>query len=208
MVFSGGSTLKDSDTRGRIVETAERFFRQYGYQKTTVADIAKALNMSPANVYRFFASKGEINEAVARLLTGKVEAAMLAIAAQPTPASQRVVGMLRTVQTLNSELYVSDRKMHEMVAVALAESWSVVRDHIFRMDAIMAQVIADGMAAGEFRQGDPATLARCVHCSVMRFCHPQLIVECADIPEPTLDKMIEFIMAGLGCQKPARYEWE
>ena len=43
-----------TDTRGRIVETAERFFREIGYQKTTVADIAKALRMSSANVFRFF----------------------------------------------------------------------------------------------------------------------------------------------------------
>ncbi|WP_145963865.1 helix-turn-helix domain-containing protein, partial [Bradyrhizobium algeriense] len=55
----------EPDTRGRIVATAERLFRQIGYQKTTVADIAKALRMSPANVYRFFDSKKAINEVVA-----------------------------------------------------------------------------------------------------------------------------------------------
>jgi len=33
-------------------------FREIGYQKTTVADIAKVLRMSPANVYiAFFDSK-------------------------------------------------------------------------------------------------------------------------------------------------------
>ena len=44
----------ESDTRERILAVAERLFRQIGYQKTTVADIAKELRMSPANVYRFF----------------------------------------------------------------------------------------------------------------------------------------------------------
>jgi AcrR family transcriptional regulator len=34
-----------------------------GYQKTAVADIARELGMSPANVYRFFPSKSAINEA-------------------------------------------------------------------------------------------------------------------------------------------------
>jgi len=32
-------------------------FRQIGFQKTTVADIARELHMSPANVYRYFAAK-------------------------------------------------------------------------------------------------------------------------------------------------------
>ena len=36
-------------TRCRIVETAERLFRQFGYLKTTVGDIAAELGMSSAN---------------------------------------------------------------------------------------------------------------------------------------------------------------
>jgi Bacterial regulatory proteins, tetR family len=40
---------------------AERLFRQIGYQKTTVGDIAKELRMSLANVYRFFESKKAIS---------------------------------------------------------------------------------------------------------------------------------------------------
>ena len=55
----------DTDVRERILVTAERLFREIGYQKTTVADIAKALRMSSANVYRFFDSKKSINAGVA-----------------------------------------------------------------------------------------------------------------------------------------------
>ena len=70
-------------TRCRILETAERFFREIGYQKTTVADIAKTLRMSPANVYRFFDSKKAINEAVVERLIGEVEALISTIADAP-----------------------------------------------------------------------------------------------------------------------------
>ena len=51
-------------TRAEIVTTAERLFRSLGYQKTAVADIARELGMSPANIYRFFPSKAAINEAI------------------------------------------------------------------------------------------------------------------------------------------------
>ena len=61
-------------TRCRILAAAERFFREIGYQKTTVADIAKSLGMSPANVYRFFDSKRSINEAVVARVTQEVQA--------------------------------------------------------------------------------------------------------------------------------------
>jgi AcrR family transcriptional regulator len=50
--------------RQRIVQAAIRLHRQIGFKKTTVADIARGASMSPANVYRFFASKQAIEEAV------------------------------------------------------------------------------------------------------------------------------------------------
>ena len=46
-------TGKDSDeVRGRILEAAEEQFRRVGYHRTSVADIAAQLGMSPANIYR------------------------------------------------------------------------------------------------------------------------------------------------------------
>jgi len=68
------------DARARILVTAERLFREIGYRKITVADIARLLKMSPANVYRFFGSKRAIQEAVARRLMGEIEQAAIAIA--------------------------------------------------------------------------------------------------------------------------------
>ena len=55
---------KSDDTRDRIMDVADRLFRQLGFAKTTVADIAAELDMSAANVYRFFASKNAIVEAI------------------------------------------------------------------------------------------------------------------------------------------------
>src|SRR5438309_2027013 len=56
--------VKADDTRARIMDTAEALFRRLGFAKTAVADIASALKMSPANVYRFFLSKNVIIEAI------------------------------------------------------------------------------------------------------------------------------------------------
>src|SRR5437868_11240584 len=120
----------ETDTRERILVVAERLFRQIGYQKTTVADIAKELRMSPANVYRFFDSKKSIHEGVARSLMGEVELAAEAIAAQRGPAAPRLRELMKTVHRMNAERYVADSKMHEMVAIAMGEDWEVCTAHI------------------------------------------------------------------------------
>src|SRR3954451_4444807 len=109
----------EPDTRERILEVAARLFREIGYQKTTVADIAKVLRMSPANVYRFFDSKKSIVSAVAQRLMGEVEEAAGVIITTPEPATQRLRELMTSIHQMNAERYVGDSKLHEMVAIAM-----------------------------------------------------------------------------------------
>src|SRR6266581_6514707 len=102
----------ETDTRERILVVAERLFRQIGYQKTTVADIAKELRMSPANVYRFFDSKKAIHEGVARTLMGEVEDVTAAIANRSGSAATRLRELMTTINRMNSERYIGDSKLH------------------------------------------------------------------------------------------------
>ena len=186
----------EPDTRERILVVAERLFREIGYQKTTVADIAKVLRMSPANVYRFFDSKKAIHQAVARLLMGEVEEAAQAIAARPGPAVDRLREVLTTIHHMNSERYVGDSKLHEMVAIAMEENWEVCNAHIQLIGEIIGAVIGQGVASGEFEVADVPLAAICTCMAMMRFFHPQMIAQCIDKPSPTLDQMIDFVIAG------------
>lgn len=203
--FEGGGAVsettraetRESDTRTRILQTADRLYRQIGYQKTTVADIARELGMSPANVYRFFRSKDEINDAVGRLLLGEVLAAMTEIAASDGPAGERLRAIFTTLERMNTERFTVEKKLHDLVAVALTENWRIVFDYVDRMDAVIASVIADGMARGEFRSGDPKGVARCLHTAMIRYSHPRLMVECAEFADPSVDRMMDFCLAAL-----------
>jgi len=187
----------ETDVRGRILTTAERLFREIGYQKTTVADIARDLHMSPANVYRFFDSKKSINAGVAKRLMGEVEQASKVIASDKKPAAERLRQLLSTVNRMNSDRYVADAKMHDMVAAAMEENWDVCRLHMECITGAIGAVIADGVASGEFAVTDVDTAALCACTAMSRFFHPQLIAQCADKPGPTLDQMIDFIIASL-----------
>ena len=187
----------ETDVRERILTTAERLFREIGYQKTTVADIARELRMSPANVYRFFDSKKSINAGVARRLMGEVEQASSKIASGRKGATERLRQLLSTVHRMNSDRYVADSKMHDMVAAAMEESWDVCRLHMECITATIATIITEGVASGEFRVTDVTAAAQCTCTAMARFFHPQLIAECADKPGPTLDQMIDFVVAGL-----------
>jgi AcrR family transcriptional regulator len=190
----------ETDTRERILVVAERLFRQIGYQKTTVADIAKELRMSPANVYRFFDSKKAIHEGVARVLMGGVEGAALAIMRKPGPAVARLRELLVTIHSMNSERYVGDSKLHEMVAIAMEESWEVCLAHMQVIVESIAGVIAQGVASGELETTDVPQAAMCTCQAMLGYFHPQMIAQATtkpDKPHPSIDQMIDFVLAGL-----------
>ena len=187
----------ETDTRERILVVAERLFRQIGYQKTTVADIAKELRMSPANVYRFFDSKKAIHEGVARGLMGEVEQAAQTIAAGHGPAASRLRELMKTVHRMNTERYVGDSKLHEMVEIAMEEDWDVCVAHMLLITETIGSIVGQGAATGEFEVADVPLAAMCACTGMMRFFHPQMIAQCATKPGPTIDQMIDFVIAGL-----------
>src|ERR1700688_4961121 len=194
----------ETDTRERILVVAERLFRQIGYQKTTVADIAKVLRMSPANVYRFFDSKKAIHEGVARTLMGGVEQAAEAIASGRGSAALRLRELITSIHRMNCERYIGDSKLHEMVEIAMEESWEVCVAHMQRVTETIAQVIAEGAATGEFEAPDVPLAAMCACTAMMRFFHPQMIAQCVNKPGPSLDQMIDFVLAGLAPRGKAK----
>jgi len=187
----------EGDTRDRILEVAERLFRQIGYQKTTVGDIAKELRMSPANVYRFFESKKAIHHGVARGLMGEVELEAQRIVARPGPVLPRFRELLTTIHRMNTERYVGDNKLHEMVEIAMEEDWEVCVAHMELITTAIGQMIAQGVASGEFEAPDLELASMCACTAMMRFFHPQMIAQCATKPGPSIDQMIDFVIAGL-----------
>ncbi|WP_377828880.1 TetR/AcrR family transcriptional regulator [Bradyrhizobium lupini] len=79
-------TGKESDeARARILGAAEEHFRLVGYHRTSVADIAAELGMSPANIYRFFPSRNAINESICERLMNEVADIAFAIARTRRP---------------------------------------------------------------------------------------------------------------------------
>jgi AcrR family transcriptional regulator len=165
-------------TRARIEEAAERLFRTLGYQKTAVADIARELGMSPANVYRFYPSKSAINEAIAARMLAGVEAESWSIARGPGPAPLRLRTLLTRLHERHVTLFFQERRLHDMVSAAMAEHWDVIKRFINGIGEAIRHVLVEGMEAGDFARRDPEATELAVRQACMAFLHPFLIAEC------------------------------
>lgn len=204
-----GETLQDQPTdraeatRQRILDVALGLFRTMGYQKTAVADIARELGMSPANVYRFFASKSAINEAIAARMLSQFEAGAWAIARGEGSATERLPRLLRYLHSQHMAMFFQEKRLHDMVTAAMAEHWGVVQRFVRAVTDAIRHVLMDGMAAGEFARLDPERTALTVKRALMLWNHPHLVEECLarqDSPEDlsaALEDMIAFILRAL-----------
>lgn len=56
--------INREEYRRRVILTAGQIFSRYGFRKTTIDEIAKALKMGKSSIYYYFESKEEIFEAV------------------------------------------------------------------------------------------------------------------------------------------------
>ncbi|WP_426127624.1 TetR family transcriptional regulator [Pararhizobium sp. PWRC1-1] len=186
------------DNIARILEAAERLFRHYGYAKTNVADIARDLGMSPANIYRFFASKTEIHQAICgRMLDGSYQQAY-EISRLPISAADRLRRYLQAEHQLIVTAMLDHEKVHEMVIVAIERDWHVIEKHIDRIHELVEEIIRQGIAAGEFAEQDPAVAARSFGAATVVMCHPQLVSQCLSKPNrATPDEITEFAINAL-----------
>lgn len=169
--------LSPEETRLRIIDTAEEYFRRVGYAKTAVADIAAALGMSPANVYRFFPSKDAIRDAICHKLLEQERMMIEEIIASEEPAATRLEKIILGVHRYNRTQFVQEKRLHDMVEVAMAENWEAIQAHCDKIKAYYATVIVAGIASGEFAALDPVTTAESVFMLCMSLCHPTLVAQ-------------------------------
>jgi AcrR family transcriptional regulator len=167
-------------TVARILDAAEEQFRRMGYAKTAVADIARALGMSPANIYRFFASKAAINEAICEKHFAEVHGILRAVMAEDRPAALRLERFVLELHRYNKTRCVAERRLHDMVTAGMEENWQAVERHIAAIHDMVAELIADGIERGEFAAGvDPVDASNAVCTACTGVLHPTLIAQFA-----------------------------
>src|ERR1700676_5503485 len=84
-------------TRDRILAAAEDVLRRFGPAKATVVDVARALGVSHAAVYRHVATKAELRDLVVSRWVEATMPALRAIVSKPGPAPQRLRKLIDTL---------------------------------------------------------------------------------------------------------------
>jgi len=135
----------DHEIRDQIVAAANEHFSQYGYGKTTVSDLAKAIGFSKAYIYKFFDSKQAIGEAIcANCLAEIVAAVEQAINVEDLSPTERFRRLVKTVIATGVNLFFNDRKLYDIAAFAASESWPSTQAYEAQIKRFVLQISARG----------------------------------------------------------------
>ena len=185
-------------TRERILATAEDVIRRFGPAKATVLDVARALGVSHAAVYRHVATKAELRD----LVVGRwVEATMpplRAIVARPGPAPQRLRRLFDALIAVKRRRAAGDPELFAAYRTLAADAESVVAAHVDELVELTAAVIRSGVQEGTFRAADPVAAGRAVLVATSRFHHPAPAGAWADpAVDAAFDDVWKLLMDGL-----------
>lgn len=200
------STIPEPSQRGpaehaireQIVVAAEEHFSRYGYDKTTVSDLAEAIGFSKAYIYKFFNSKQAIGEAICQsTLESIVDDIEVAIAQARTP-TEKLRKLFETAVANSVKLFFNDRKLYDIAAHACGEGWAPSLAYIEQLDSLIGKIITEGRQAGEFERKTP--LDEIVHgimASMNSYLRPLLLQHSLDGVTENSNKVIALILRSL-----------
>ncbi len=185
-------------TRDRIVSTAEDVLRRFGPAKATVVDVARALGVSHAAVYRHVATKAELRDLVVGRWAKTIMPPLRAIAAKPGPAPKRLRQLFDALIAVKRRRAAEDPELFAAYRTLAADARSVVAAHLDELVVLAATVIRSGVEEGTFRTLDPVAAGRAVLFATSRFHHPAHAAEWADPAiDAAYDDVWRMLMDGL-----------
>lgn len=193
-----GPEGKSLETRERILKAAADLLRRHGPNKTTVVDVARTLEMSHANVYRHFASKAELQDAVADRWLKAISEPLLAIVRGKGTASSRLEQWVLTLAAAKQRKVLDDPELFATYHAVAMAARDVAEAHVAELRDQVAAIVRDGVARGEFKVADPDAAATAVLNATTRFHHPHHVKESAGrIDQKQIRAMLKLILAGL-----------
>jgi len=188
----------DHAVRDQIVEAANEHFSRYGYEKTTVSDLAKAIGFSKAYIYKFFDSKQAIGEAIcAKTLSALLAAVDEVVAGASTP-TDKIRRMFNTLTATAVSLFFSDRKLYDIAAAAAGEGWPPARAYAQRLRQILTEIVREGRETGEFERKTPLDeTVHAIYLVLQPYANPLLLQHNLDFAEDAPAQLSSLVLRSL-----------
>jgi AcrR family transcriptional regulator len=186
------------NVRDQIVDAAMQHFAHYGYEKTTVSDLARAIGFSKAYIYKFFESKQAIGEVICSTRLAMIMQRTEAAIADAPGASEQLRRLFRTLSVTGTELFFHERKLYDIAAVASRDRWPSAMAHEERLLNLIQQILRRGRESGEFERKTPADeAAEAIYRVIKPYASPVLLQYSLDEAEEASAQLAALVLRSL-----------
>ena len=190
--------MAEALTGEAILAATEEVLRRYGPAKATVVDVAKALGVSHGSVYRHFATKAALREAVTRRWLDAQHLAMEPAFDQGLTAAEMLRAWLQKLFDRKKHSHVDEPELFATYLVLVRESRAIPEYHVEHLVGQLARIISAGVETQEFVTDDVQRTALAVWDATDRFHHPAHAQEWGDPHiQDAFDAVVSLIIAGL-----------
>lgn len=177
----------------QILDAAEVRFRTYGFGKTTMAEIAGDIEMSTANLYRYYENKLAIGVAMADRCMGRRELVLKEIISRAdiTEAERLQIFVLEILNYMHGQ-FSNEPKMSELVDVIVQKAPELVQQEVRNDKHFITAILEKGCASGEFDVAHIDEMASYVQASIVKFSSPFFI---AMYPIEELQRLAKGVVA-------------
>ncbi|UIF84588.1 TetR/AcrR family transcriptional regulator [Cupriavidus sp. UYPR2.512] len=188
----------DHEVRDQIVAAATEHFSRYGYEKTTVSDLAKAIGFSKAYIYKFFESKQAIGEMICANCLREIETEVRAAVAETDLPPEKLRRMFKVFIEASLRLFFQDRKLYEIAASAATERWQSVLAYEGRIQKLLQDILQEGRQSGDFERKTPLDETAMAIYLVMRpYLNPLLLQHSFDYTDEAPAQLSGLVLRSL-----------
>ncbi len=192
-----------ADPRLTILRAAADRILHYGYNKTTMSEIAADCGMSAGNIYRFYPSKIDIAEAMTREYSAESQAIYSDIirdAGRSPSKKLRDFFAIRLERTFRT--FEKHPKLMELAEIMARERPDYLSEDRAQERILIEKIIAEGQNAGDFAlPADLTITADLVQCAMLKFRIPQLwTTEQLDALIPEMEGVLSLLFTGLSAR--------
>ncbi|MGF6441287.1 AcrR family transcriptional regulator [Paraburkholderia youngii] len=188
----------DHDVRDQIVAAATEHFSRYGYEKTTVSDLAKSIGFSKAYIYKFFESKQAIGEMICANCLREIESEVKAAVEEVDRPPEKLRRMFKAIVEASLRLFSQDRKLYEIAASAATEQWQATRAYEERIQKLLQDVLQEGRQSGDFERKTPLDeTAMAIYLVLRPYLNPLILQHSFDYTEEAPAKLSSLVLRSL-----------
>lgn len=188
----------DHDVRDQIVSAATEHFSHYGYEKTTVSDLAKAIGFSKAYIYKFFTSKQAIGEMICANCLREIEADVAAAVAEAEAPPEKLRRLFKAIIEGGLRLFSQDRKLYEIAISAATENWQAALAYETHIKKALQDILQEGRQTGDFERKTPLDETVAVIYLVIRpYLNPLLLQHSLDYVDEASTQLANLVLRSL-----------